>query len=67
MGLLDGIVNALINTDEIEDKIESQKNIYRQYSDEYLLNKYNNDEVLFSFTKSTALSEVLKERGYNVN
>lgn len=67
MGLLDGIVNALINTDEIEDKIESQKNVYRQYSDEYLLNKYNNDEVLFSFTKSTALLEILKERGYNVD
>lgn len=66
MGLFDGIVNALFNVDEAEDKIEAQKNIYRQYSDEYLLNKYNNNEVLFSFTKHSALVDVLKERGYNV-
>lgn len=66
MGLLDGLINAVIGLDKLEDRMELQRQEYRKCSTKYLLQKYKNDEVLFDFVKYSALTDVLKERGYDV-
>ena len=66
MGLLDGLVNAVIGLDKLEDRMELQRQEYRKCSTNYLVKKYENDEVLFDFVKYSALTDVLKERGYDV-
>lgn len=66
MGFLDSLVYTVLGLDKLEDRIELQRQEYRKCSTQYLLQKYKNDEVLFNFVKYTALTGVLKERGYDV-